>query len=219
MSYPGGVEIEERPKSWVLRVWLDDRPGALGALATVLGAVGADVVGLEVAERGAGRVIDEIGVTIPETASIEELVAAVDDLDGVDVENFRLTGSGRRVRHELVSATAQIMALPARESMVALCRLVRDDLRSDWAAVMRDSEVITSCGPVPDSDWMKVFSAGVSSSPVNTMALEGVLWSESDEIGLMVGRDGATYLSSERDELAGWAMLAGVIAGPGSHLD
>jgi hypothetical protein len=213
------VEIEERPKSWILRVWLADRPGALGALATVLGTVGADVVGLEVAERGAGRVIDEIGITIPETASIEELVAAVNALEGVDVENVRLTGSGRRVRHELVSATAQIMALPARESMVALCLLVRDDLCSDWAAVMRDSEVITSCGSVPDPDWMKVFSAGVSSSPVNTMALEGVLWSESDEIGLMVGRDGAAYLSSERDELAGWATLAGVIGNGTSQLD
>ena len=38
-----------------LRVWLPDRPGALGAVASRIGGVKGDVVGIEILEQGAGR--------------------------------------------------------------------------------------------------------------------------------------------------------------------
>ena len=39
----------------VIRVWLPDRPGALGAVASRVGAVRGDVIGIDIIERGAGR--------------------------------------------------------------------------------------------------------------------------------------------------------------------
>ena len=49
----------------LLRVWIPDRPGALGALASRIGAVGGDVAGIDILVRGAGRVIDELVIAMP----------------------------------------------------------------------------------------------------------------------------------------------------------
>ena len=43
-----------RVPSYLLRVQLEDRPGSLGSLAVALGSVGADILSLDVVERGAG---------------------------------------------------------------------------------------------------------------------------------------------------------------------
>ena len=52
--------------TYVIRVWLPDRPGALGAVASRIGAVGGDVVAIDILERGAGRAIDELVVDFAE---------------------------------------------------------------------------------------------------------------------------------------------------------
>ncbi|MEY4175069.1 MAG: hypothetical protein RI900_2234, partial [Actinomycetota bacterium] len=41
-------------QTFVVRVWLPDRPGALGQVASRVGAVRGDVVGIEILERGGG---------------------------------------------------------------------------------------------------------------------------------------------------------------------
>ena len=43
-----------RVPSYLLRVQLEDRPGSLGSLAVALGSVGADILSLDVVERGDG---------------------------------------------------------------------------------------------------------------------------------------------------------------------
>ena len=44
-------------RSLVVRVWLPDRPGALGAVASRIGGVGGDVHEIEVVDHGAGRAV------------------------------------------------------------------------------------------------------------------------------------------------------------------
>ena len=70
----------------VLRVWLDDRPGSLAAVAAEIAALGGDLVGIDVLERGGGRVIDEFVVELPSSARLDDVVAAVHGAPGVDVE-------------------------------------------------------------------------------------------------------------------------------------
>src|SRR5262245_58230979 len=60
--------------TFVLRLWLPDRPGALGAVASRVGAVGGDLVGIDILERGAGRAIDEL-VDGPARAAFEDVDA------------------------------------------------------------------------------------------------------------------------------------------------
>ena len=73
----------------VVRVWMPDRPGALGQVASRIGAVRGDVLGIEILEQGAGRAIDELTVALPGEELISLLSAEIDDVDGVSVENIR----------------------------------------------------------------------------------------------------------------------------------
>src|SRR6478735_1973314 len=73
----------------VVRVWLPDRPGALGAVASRIGAVRGDVIAIDVLERGGGRAVDELTVALADPALVDLLVAEIGEVDGVDVEDVR----------------------------------------------------------------------------------------------------------------------------------
>ena len=51
----------------VLRIRLPDRPGALGAVASRIGAVGADIVDVIVARSTSGSAVDVFHVDVPTT--------------------------------------------------------------------------------------------------------------------------------------------------------
>src|SRR3954454_21805129 len=74
--------------TFVLRVRLPDRPGALGAVTSRIGAVRGDVVGFEIVDRDEGRAVDDIVVSLDE-AHLELLLAEVDQVDGVEVVEVR----------------------------------------------------------------------------------------------------------------------------------
>ena len=74
---------------YIVRVWVPDRPGALGSVASRIGAVRGDLVGIDILERGAGRAIDELVVDLPSESLVDLLVSEVSQVDGVDVEDVR----------------------------------------------------------------------------------------------------------------------------------
>ncbi|WP_167455087.1 ACT domain-containing protein, partial [Amycolatopsis kentuckyensis] len=51
--------------SFLIRVLLPDSPGTLGAVATALGTVGADILSVDVVERGSGVAVDDLVVELP----------------------------------------------------------------------------------------------------------------------------------------------------------
>lgn len=75
--------------SYLLRVELEDRPGSLGSLAVALGSVGADILSLDVVERGPGYAIDDLVVDLPNGAMPDTLVSAAHGLSGVHVDSIR----------------------------------------------------------------------------------------------------------------------------------
>ena len=75
--------------TFVLRVWIPDRPGALGAVASRIGSVKADVIGIDIIERGAGRAIDDLVIELPDAELVDLLLAEIAQVDGVDVEDIR----------------------------------------------------------------------------------------------------------------------------------
>ena len=62
--------------SYLLRIELEDRPGSLGSLAVALGSVGADILSLDVVERGAGYAVDDLVVDLPNGAMPDMLISA-----------------------------------------------------------------------------------------------------------------------------------------------
>src|SRR5205085_6521287 len=71
----------------LLRVWLPDRPGALGAVASRIGAVRGDIVGIDVLERNDGVAIDEFGVVLSDAELLPLLVREVEEVDGCRIEH------------------------------------------------------------------------------------------------------------------------------------
>ena len=75
--------------SYLLRVQLEDRPGSLGSLAVALGSVGADILSLDVVERGSGYAVDDLVIELPAGAMPDMLITAAEGLTGVRVEAIR----------------------------------------------------------------------------------------------------------------------------------
>ena len=80
---PLACETVLRVPSYLLRVQLEDRPGSLGSLAVALGSVGADILSLDVVERGAGYAVDDLVVDLPPGAMPDMLITAAEKLNGV----------------------------------------------------------------------------------------------------------------------------------------
>lgn len=121
--------------SYLIRVVLPDRPGSLGALATALGEVGADIISLDVVEhRADGCAIDDILVDLPLGRMADALVSAAQGVPGVRVQFLRrYAGTGDLHRDlDLVEA---MTARPLRAEEI-LTELAPGVFRADWAVLI-----------------------------------------------------------------------------------
>ena len=75
--------------TYLLRLVLPDRPGALGAVATALGQAEADILSVDVVERAAGHATDDIVIEIPTDRLADSLVSAAATVPGVRVESIQ----------------------------------------------------------------------------------------------------------------------------------
>jgi hypothetical protein len=75
--------------SFLIRVQLPDRPGMLGALATALGNVGADILSVDVVERASGMAVDDLVVELPSGRLPDVLITAAERVEGVEVDAVR----------------------------------------------------------------------------------------------------------------------------------
>jgi hypothetical protein len=202
---------------YLLRVWLPDRPGALGAVASRIGAVRGDVTAIDVLERGAGRVIDELVVDLPSDSLVGLLVGEVGEVDGVDVEDVRRVAGGQADARLDALETACVLV---READVAgllgsLAQRGRRDFAAQWAAVvdLASPAPVAVAGTPPPSGWLGAFVAGARSShPVTVGAAgpEDVAWASLDgaELSLVLGRGGRPFRARERRQVAALARIA-----------
>jgi hypothetical protein len=72
-----------------MRLVLPDRPGALGAVATALGDVGADITSVDVVQRRSGDAVDDLVIELPPDRLADSLVTAAGSVPGVEVESIR----------------------------------------------------------------------------------------------------------------------------------
>lgn len=75
--------------SFLLRVQLPDRPGSLGQLALALGSVGADILSLDVVDRGDGYAVDDLVVDVDPGSLPDTLITAAEALPDVSVDSIR----------------------------------------------------------------------------------------------------------------------------------
>ena len=219
-------------ETYVVRVWMPDRPGALGQVASRIGAVRGDVVGIDILERGAGRAIDELAVRLPDPGLLELLVAEIRAVDGVDVEDVRPAGDALPDPRldALETAALLVAAADGDELLGSLVERTRHDLAAVWAAVVDLAAPGTraSVGEAPSPAWLQAFVEGSRSSATVAAGESGpddVAWAPlpAASLSVVLGRTGRPLRARERRQLAAvariadarWAELAS--RGDGSH--
>jgi len=73
---------------YIVRIALPDRPGALGLVASRIGAVGGDIVAIHILERQDGQAVDEFVVEIAQDL-IDLLQSEIHEVDGASVLEIR----------------------------------------------------------------------------------------------------------------------------------
>lgn len=203
-------------ESYVLRVWLPDRPGALGAVASRIGAVKGDVVGIEILETGAGQAVDELVVQLPEATLLDLLVSEVRQVDGVEVEEVRPAGpGGHDPRRDTLVTAAHLVAAGDRAGLLAA---VRDHapvaLSATWVAVVdvEQGTALVAGDGAPPEPWLTAFVHGSSSAVTLGGTDNGpsdVIWASLEGCGLAVlaGRDRIAWRERERRQLDALAEM------------
>ncbi|MGH9076571.1 MAG: hypothetical protein ACRDY0_03830 [Acidimicrobiales bacterium] len=193
---------------FVVRVWVPDRPGALGAVASRIGAVRGDLVGIDILERGGGRAIDELVVELPSADLVPLLVREVDQVDGVDVEDVRPAVDVLvDPRLDALETAARLVEKPDVPALLAgLAERSARDLEADWAAVVDvvAPTPVVSVGSVPPAPWLAAFIAG-------SRAGRGRAEQDGRDVGQAAGRSdraGADHLVGGPDDVA-WADMDG----------
>ena len=205
--------VSEPVAVFVLRVWLPDRPGGLGAVASRVGAVGGDVVGIEIIERGGGRAVDDLVVEIPGPELLELLLKEVNQVDGVDVEDVRAVD---RAPVDLAVAALEVAARVASTTSAGartdeLLAGVVELVHADWVAVADPmaGELSASVGAeLPSEAWIVAFAAGVPAGTDPAGVPELVVSSLGDGRVLVAGRSSAPFRTRERDLVHSLARLA-----------
>lgn len=201
----------------VVRVWLPDRPGALGQVASRIGAVRGDVLSIEILEVGGGRVIDEIVVSLPDQDVVELMVNEVHAIDGVSVEHVReIDGTYSDGGLLALALTAELAETDADDRLDGLVTGVLRLTETDWAMVVRSGEIVASSGEVPSADWVTALLAG-SSHLGDPHATSGdMFWADLPMAGMWVaaGRDGRPVHERERVRLDLFARVADALMTP-----
>jgi hypothetical protein len=216
--------------SYLIRVVLPDRPGALGAIATALGHVGADILSLDIIERSAGSVIDDLVVELPADKLADSVVSAVASVRGATVESIR-PYAGQIDPFREVDLLEELAAGPDEAQRIltnGMCHI----FRAGWALQL--------AAPTPDSGLSRVLAASnaapeilVLATPWWPAAPARVLprdepWAPADwsnlgtelavaplgDDAILVGRPALRWLPSEILRLSHLASIAGTVLAP-----
>jgi hypothetical protein len=202
----------------LVRVWLPDRPGALGLVASRIGSVGGDIVGVDVVERGERVAIDEFAVVVPDESRIELMVREIEQVDGASVEEVRRVGIFPDPRLDALESAA---VLCETETIADLHRVltahVRREFLADWVSLLQGDVVVGSDAAegtnAPDAAKLVALAAGTAASP---LVVDGVSGPEDLAVArlpvhgavILVGRNGHVFRRRERAQLLMLARVA-----------
>lgn len=209
-------------ESYVVRVWVPDRPGALGQVASRIGAVGGDVVGIEILERGAGMAIDELIVNLPDPGLVDLLVTEVGQVDGAAVEEVRSVDPNRPDSSIVaLQSAARLVEVEPPKRLYQLCREMLDLVEGTWAAAieLQPARTLVELGEAPEAGWLAAFIEGsrhLAPTDRDAASPPDVVWARLDDHGLAVavGRHGWSFRARERQQLQLLGQIAGGLLGP-----
>jgi hypothetical protein len=182
---------------------MPDRPGALGQVASRIGAVRGDVLAIEILEHGAGRAIDELMVSLPDDNLISLLTAEVDAVDGVSVESIRVVDQDRTDPSlAALALCAAVAESAADERLNVLAAGVARIMEADWVTVMRGSDLVAHVGEAPELGWLTAFLAGsIHLDGLDDSAPSDLVWVHLPASGLALAGGRAGHPIHERERV------------------
>lgn len=199
----------------VVRVWLPDRPGALGLVASRIGAIGADIVGVDVLERSEHVAVDEFAVIISSMDLVKLLVREIEEVDGASVEQWERVERFPDARLDALETVERVFE--ADHPAALWCRLVdrvHTEFGSSWAVVLRGTKVVAAVGEgMPDASVLDALAAGIRASPAVAAGDAGpedlaAAPLPANDAVLLIGRDGHPFRRRERHQLLALARIA-----------
>ncbi|WP_228266217.1 ACT domain-containing protein [Microlunatus elymi] len=205
-----------------MRVSLPDVPGSLGAVASTMGAVGADILAVEIVEKHDGLAIDDFVVGLPPDRLPDALISSCQGLDGVTVEWISRYPEGGGLLSDL-EALERMTNDPdhAAETLVSSAPAV---FRSQWAVLVEvgsdgaaNATYSTPMAPDLNSDQLERLAPF---DETHRLSLDGewlpgyddsvvVISPLGDDHAIVIGRlGGPSYLDSEIARLRHLARLA-----------
>lgn len=200
---------------FLVRVWLPDRPGALGAVASRIGALGADIVGIDVLEQGDRVAVDEFAITLMRADLIDLLAREIEEVDGVSVEAWRRVDRFPDPRLDFLRLVEELLAAPDLTTLeTRLVTAIVAEFTADWSAIVAPAGVVVAAGgPVPSPEILEALVAGTAASPLVASGVTGpddlaVAPMPARGATLLAGRDGHPFRALERRQLLSLARIA-----------
>lgn len=178
-------------------------------MAAAIGSAQADVVGIEILERGAGMAIDEVTVSLPDGCAPDDVVAALNAVEGVAVEDLHEIDAERPDHGVMALAVvAAVLESGPDRRLRTLCDQTSALLEADWVAVvdLGTSTVQVAHGSIPDTAWLVAFLAGTAHLPADSRSEHtpsDVIWCRLGDSGSALAgeRRGRAFRERERQQL------------------
>jgi hypothetical protein len=216
--------------SYLIRVVLPDRPGALGAVASAIGHAGGDILSVDIVERSAGQATDDLVVELPADKLADSLVTAAASVEGVRVESIRPYAGVIDPFREL--ELLELLATQGEGAAEALANGVCRLFRAGWALLLQAPEseggkatVIARSTAAPEIDslaapWWPATPARSLETDEDWAPTDwGSLGTELAVVPLgpnamLVGRPALRWLASEIMRLSHLSSIAATVLGP-----
>ena len=177
----------------LIRVRVPDRPGALGLVASRIGALKGDILGIEVLDRQGGIALDELAVVLPDADLIPAVTREINEVDGAEAESVSIVDSLPEPRLEAVRSAISLAQTTTPEALMqALPLEVAKSVRADWCAVVTDGAVLAATPGCPSDP---------STMSTALIAIEG------SGASVAIGRSHALR-SSETELVVAWCEFA-----------
>lgn len=209
------MEAGRATTTYVIRLRMADRPGALAEAAARIAAVRGDLVGIEILERTNNEVIDELIVQLPDAGLVSVMCSELAEVDRLEIESIcELDAAGVDTQlAALDTANVLVGAATVDDLLWSLCDHTQRVIRCDWACVLDGAgTVIASSGSSPHEGWLVAFVAGRAGEVENGWPGEAEwmpLPVSCGPLTLVLGRAASPLRAKERQRAAALARIAG----------
>ncbi len=200
-----------------IRLRVPDRPGALGRVASAIGAVSGDIAAVDVLQSEAGQALDDVVVRVRDGAHLRRVLDALATVPGVGVDGVH-SPEPPAAGHADLQLVAQVLARPQR-ALQTLVDGAPAALGVDWAGLVDDPGDAPVGVPVSLStaapDALPPVGGPFTLRPLTVELPDGerhlgaLVPLEGCGVGLLVARAGS--LAVHRSELWRLGQLAAVV--------